>query len=1311
MFMNLLLFLLFIYVVFLANRVRQIRDDSQKQIEDLEFSVRYLNEKISNLKKAIENSDKGESPSDEASKPQPTKTAAKEEPKPETLVAKPDLPEKKPPLVPPPLPSQVATSKPIVKAVTSIDEPNTGAAAANTATPNEVVKSPSATPSPVSELASAAGGGAGGAPPETPDLTERWRQFKDNVDWEQFTGTKLTAWLSGVALFVGAGFFVKYSIDHDLISAIMRLVIGAVIGLGMVITSGYFARGKYDIMRQSFASGGVGVLYAVFFAATLHYEYLDKPVGFACLVVVSAAAFALALFHKGIAVSVLGAVGAYLTPLLVNTGQGSLVSMVIYLSIVNVGLYQVIKRLDSSALLLFATAGTSLSLGMATIAASPAPESWQITLAWVINLGVFASILDLFKPKGSKDSFALWSMQILFAATAATSLYLIVGYKGSGALVVLAALAGALVILAFRNEIWVDRVIPIGSLSYVFAFGWTLLRFNAQQGPTTFFAFFLYGFFAGLGPVILIYRHGIKPAFLKWFRVFPVAIALLSLVVVALNPNMSYLFWPMAVAVQVIAIVVSLAFGAVFQVAILALILLLSAALWLGSLTVVSASIFAIGLFLLVVAFILLLSIVFVGRNLASWSKTLRINAQEQQLVKLENINEWLAVAPIAGFYGLIALSFYMVRPLNAHPGMFVWLCFSVLALIFAYKTRFAAMGGAVLACAALPQAVWAFMPEAAYEINFASALWSGSLFILALALPFAFYGDTARWKKTWAGWALFEIIQSVYFLYAADMLWSRDLAGWLPVSLFLLKALTVAVLVKRLHGKSERNTILACHGATMLFYFSATPFLLLENGWFGLVLVFEATALLWLNKRVEHPGLPKASTVLAPIGLYFMLSFLNQMKSPESMVILNPAVLSVFFALLALGWAVRLRTKPGSDPDDFNTGTYFRWLFVITGFFLVNLVIADIFAGSAFEPGQRPFKFIPQGDLLQSILYVSFWALFGAVLWVQKKIPYAMRVFGLILLTLSATWLVAFPFLNGLMVAQMRPFVNLGLLAYLPIMFILLFLFLKQPYTRSSLSIKNLFLSMLLILLFLCIKVIKSTVFQPGMPLDFFQTRTASMALTSAAGWIIYGLLMHLWPKRLDRPFRIAGFVLMMLGFLRAAIFPFSYKVEFGLMQPILNYPTLLHAFCLALLGWLVWRKPDDKWPFASLSQKNFWGVILATTVFYVLNIQIASAFGGNQAFSLLTRGRFVHQLGYSLGWLIYAISLLVVGIKWNLVRARQASLIFIMITSIKIFFKDLWDLGNLYRVAAFIGLAAVSMLVSYLYQRFLTKTEGEKT
>jgi len=92
-------------------------------------------------------------------------------------------------------------------------------------------------------------------------------------------------------------------------------------------------------------------------------------------------------------------------------------------------------------------------------------------------------------------------------------------------------------------------------------------------------------------------------------------------------------------------------------------------------------------------------------------------------------------------------------------------------------------------------------------------------------------------------------------------------------------------------------------------------------------------------------------------------------------------------------------------------------------------------------------------------------------------------------------------------------------------------------------------------------------------------------------------------------------------------------------------------------------------------------------------------------------TYGNLAHQLSYSLSWLLYSIGLLVRGIKWQTSEVRWAALILMVGTSFKIFFMDLWRLGRLYRMASFIGLAAVLILVLFLYVRFLTwKDEEEK-
>ncbi|GAB4275094.1 MAG: hypothetical protein Kow0029_15960 [Candidatus Rifleibacteriota bacterium] len=1146
-------------------------------------------------------------------------------------------------------------------------------------------------------------------PPGGPILGESWNNFISNVDWERFTGTQLSAWLGGIALFIGAGFFVKYSIDKNLISPILRLVIGAVLGLLMIGGSFWFERGRYDVMRQTFSAGGIGVLYSVFFAATLYYEYLPKTLGLASLVVVSAAAFVLAVFNRGVSISVLGAIGAYITPLLVNTGQGNLISLYVYLAIVNLGLYQVIKRLASNGLLLFSTLGTMISLGLASVFSRPEPMATHVAIAWLGHLTLYAVFLDRLRPDFLLSRAAAWTARLTFLAMPLVAFLLTIDKSGSSPMLLIAGSVAIAVALAFRISELYDQIISYSAITFIVTVFWSFYRFTPDIDNWAFLLFFAYGLAAGAGPVILVRKNGLTPQMLKWCRVFPVGVALLALMAVLINPNVSFLFWPMTIGLQLIGIAVSLVFGAVFQVGLITLILIIAALRFITFSAVLSIDITFFGFILMAGTAILLVTFLIL-KKLVEVSMYLNIDESITKTVRARPaLTQWMSASPVMGVFFVLAAAFMKASPLNPHPGMVTMVAFLTIAITLAKRMNFEHLGIVSLLSTVFAQAFWMLRPDLNMQLNYFALVWSAGLFIASLVIPFVFFKSYEKWRQLWMTWALFEVVQAVFLIYAADHIWARDYSGWIPLLLTAIKIPIVAVMIGHLNGRAERNSIIACHGGVMLFYASATPVLLLEKGWLGLVLVFEATALLWLNRRVEHPGLRWVSAVIAPVGLYMLLSYMPQLKGRESMIILNPAVLSTLSTVLALAYAVKHADFPGERLGNFNLVKYFQWLAFITGFYFVNLVVADIFSGSNVAAGPT-LKFFPRGYLPQEIAYTTLWALFGSVLWRARQLPRLLRVFGILLVGISTLWLVLFPLMHGSEVAAMSPVINFGLLAYLPIIAILIFLFLKEPWGESPLSVKNLFLTMLLIAGFLCLKLIKATIFQPGLPFDLFGERTAEMAVASIAGWLIYGLAMLMWPKRLDRPFRIAGLVLIVLALIRSSLFPFKYAADFGAMTPLWNRPTALYSFIIGLLVWLTARKPQETWPVAGISVKAFWAVALALMSFIVLNVEIASIFGqADRNFSLLTRGNLSHQLAYSIGWLIHAILMLIAGIKWRVVRARQAALILIFVTSLKIFFKDLWALGQLYRVASFVGLAFVMMLVSYLYQRFLAKM-GDK-
>ena len=75
---------------------------------------------------------------------------------------------------------------------------------------------------------------------------------------------------------------------------------------------------------------------------------------------------------------------------------------------------------------------------------------------------------------------------------------------------------------------------------------------------------------------------------------------------------------------------------------------------------------------------------------------------------------------------------------------------------------------------------------------------------------------------------------------------------------------------------------------------------------------------------------------------------------------------------------------------------------------------------------------------------------------------------------------------------------------------------------------------------------------------------------------------------------------------------------------------------------------------------------------------------------------------MSYSIAWALFALLLLVIGIWRKIPATRYAALGLLSATLVKLFFHDLAQLNQLYRIGALVGVAIVAMLASFAYQRF---------
>ena len=182
------------------------------------------------------------------------------------------------------------------------------------------------------------------------------------INWEQFMGAKLFAWIGGLALFLGVAFFVKYSFEHNLIPPEVRVAIGFAVGLVLVGGGLALKRKENVVTSQTLCATGILILYTVTFACRsfYHFAFFGLVPTFLLMTLITAVAFLLAVRLNAIAVAILGMAGGFLTPILLSTRQDNPFGLFGYIALLDIGLLMVTRRKEWKALPILGAIGTAL---------------------------------------------------------------------------------------------------------------------------------------------------------------------------------------------------------------------------------------------------------------------------------------------------------------------------------------------------------------------------------------------------------------------------------------------------------------------------------------------------------------------------------------------------------------------------------------------------------------------------------------------------------------------------------------------------------------------------------------------------------------------------------------------------------------------------------------------------------------------------------------------------------------------------------------------------------------------------------------
>ncbi len=160
---------------------------------------------------------------------------------------------------------------------------------------------------------------------------------KISVDFEKFVGENLISKLGIIITVIGVAIGAKYSIDHQLISPLTRIILGYLMGIGL-LGIGFKLKKNYENYSAVLVSGAMAIMYFITFAAYNFYGLMSQSITFALMVFFTVFTVAAAIKYNKMVIAHIGLVGAYAVPFLLSDGSGKVAVLFSYMSIINIGI-------------------------------------------------------------------------------------------------------------------------------------------------------------------------------------------------------------------------------------------------------------------------------------------------------------------------------------------------------------------------------------------------------------------------------------------------------------------------------------------------------------------------------------------------------------------------------------------------------------------------------------------------------------------------------------------------------------------------------------------------------------------------------------------------------------------------------------------------------------------------------------------------------------------------------------------------------------------------------------------------------------
>ena len=175
-------------------------------------------------------------------------------------------------------------------------------------------------------------------PPEVPVIEAEQPSPSNTESLEATLGGKVAPFAGIAALVAGVVFFIGYAIQHAWIGPGLRIVLGLLAG-GLLVGLGHAAEVKNKnlrILARALTGGGAALFYFCVFSAHGIYHLIGWPLAGIGLLASAAATLSLSVVYNSQAIALLGVLGAFITPLLIQSDMDRGLFPLVFITVVNI---------------------------------------------------------------------------------------------------------------------------------------------------------------------------------------------------------------------------------------------------------------------------------------------------------------------------------------------------------------------------------------------------------------------------------------------------------------------------------------------------------------------------------------------------------------------------------------------------------------------------------------------------------------------------------------------------------------------------------------------------------------------------------------------------------------------------------------------------------------------------------------------------------------------------------------------------------------------------------------------------------------